>query len=133
MKESNAYIVFYDGDCGLCNRVVQFVLKHEKQELLQFAALQSDYAKSFFAMYNEDPSDLSTFYYFENGKFTKKSTAALHLSKHLKLPWNLGRMFLIIPRFIRDGVYDFIAKRRHKVSNTSCRLLTTQEKKRFLD
>ena len=133
MQFNKKNIIFYDGECGLCNRSVAFVLKHEKEKTILFAAIQSEFTTQFFEKNGWNSPDLSTFYFYENGTLFTKSTAALKLSKHLKFPQSWLRGFFIVPRFIRDWVYDFIAARRRRISKGFCVLPTTEERKRFID
>jgi predicted DCC family thiol-disulfide oxidoreductase YuxK len=125
-------IVFYDGDCGFCNRTVQFILKKNNKKNIKFAALQSETAKKLFSHYNFPEPDLSTFYFFEGEKLTSKSSGALALTKHLVFPYLFFGFFKIIPKRLRDKMYDFIADRRHKLAVGFCALPTEEEKKRFL-
>ena len=122
-------IVFYDGDCGLCNRSVAFVLKYEKNQEIHFAAIQSEFTDRFFNKNNWDKPDLSTVYFYYHGKLYAKSTAALKIGRFLRFPRSLMRCFLIVPKFIRDGVYNFIAKRRKRISNGFCVMPKPGQKK----
>lgn len=128
----NKKIVFYDGDCGLCNKSVQFVLKNEKSADVNFTALQSDFAKQFFIQHNFPEADFCTFYFWSGNQLFQKSSGALKLAKELKFPWNLLQVFIIVPKFIRDYVYEFIAKRRQKISPGFCAMPTIDQKERFL-
>lgn len=125
-------IIFYDGDCGLCNRSVTFVLDHEKSNEISFASIQSDFTKEFFNQQNWEQPDLSTVYFYDNGRLFRKSTAALKIGKYLKFPYSGMRLFLIVPRFIRDGVYNFIAKRRKRIAKGYCVLPKEGDLKRFI-
>ncbi|MBL4861993.1 MAG: DUF393 domain-containing protein [Crocinitomicaceae bacterium] len=133
MIKSNDLIVFYDGDCGFCNRTVAFVLKYDKTKRIQFAAIQTEFTQALFKAKNLPSPDLSTFYFLENENVYQKSTAALRLAKHLKFPRSFLRFFWIVPRFIRDGVYDFIAKRRQRLSNGYCVIPSKEDRERFLE
>ena len=125
-------IIFYDGDCGLCNRSVAYVLKHEKEKTIFFASIQSDFTKQLFQTKGWEEPDLSTVYFLENGRLFKKSTAALKVSKFLKVPKSWMVTFFIVPKFIRDAVYDFIAKRRKKIVKEYCVMPTPDDRVRFL-
>lgn len=125
-------IVFYDGDCGLCNRSVAFVLKHEKAQVIHFAAIQSEFTINIFKKNNWETPDLSTVYFYEKGTLNQKSTAALKIGRYLKAPRSWMIAFLIVPRFIRDGVYNFIAKRRKRISKGYCVMPKPGDKERFL-
>jgi predicted DCC family thiol-disulfide oxidoreductase YuxK len=125
-------IVFYDGDCGFCNKSVQFVLKHEKTQEINFSALQSDFCKTFFEDKSFEKPDLTTFYFYDGENLHQKSTAGLKLLNSLKFPWSLLKIGYLVPRFFRDKLYDFIAKRRHKLNSGFCHIPSMEEKKRFL-
>lgn len=133
MKEMDRKVVFYDGDCGFCNRSVQFILDHEKGDELHFCALQSGIAQDFFQKREFPKPDLSTFYYWDGERLWERSSGALRVSRLLKWPWNWLSVFLIIPRFIRDGVYNAVAARRHKLANAQCALPTPEQRKRFIN
>ena len=124
-------IVFYDGECGFCNRTVQFILNHEKSTVLYFCALQSEKALMLFQQHGQPAPDMSTFYFFDE-RFYSKSTAAIRLSGYLKSPYCLLRLLWVIPRFLRDAVYDFVAKRRQVLAAGFCALPTPEQGKRFI-
>lgn len=130
--ETTKRIIFYDGDCGFCNRSVQFVLDHEKSDVLHFAALQSGFALDFFEEHRLEKADLSTFYFWEDGHMYTKSSGALRLLKYLRFPWTLLRIFLLVPRFIRNAVYDWIAARRQRFAPAQCALPDAAQRRRFL-
>jgi len=132
MFESLGLVVFYDGDCGFCNRSVAFILKKDRTRSIQFAAIQSEFTKNLFSDKGWDQPDLSTFYFYENGNIFEKSTGALKVAKYLKFPSSLMTVFWIIPRFIRDAVYDSIAKRRRNLSRDFCVMPSVDEGKRFI-
>ena len=125
-------IVFYDGDCGFCNRTVAYVIKHENGASIYFCALQSDYSRAFLKELQLPEPDLSTFYFYDGNKMHSKSTAALKLAKRFKFPVNLLQVGWIVPRFIRDYGYDLIAKIRQRLSKGYCFLPSKTEKKRFI-
>jgi predicted DCC family thiol-disulfide oxidoreductase YuxK len=126
-------ILFYDGDCALCNRCVRYVTTHEKNNELFFSSLQSDYAKQLLAKYNYNFSNLSTLVLVLDGKIFYKSDAALNLSKFLKPPYSWALALKIFPRFLRNAVYDIIARNRKKWwKKEFCFLPTLEMKKRFI-
>lgn len=126
------YIVFYDGDCGFCNRTVQFILQNEKTDKIHFTALQSEFTVDFLKKHNFPEPDFSTLYFWSDGKLLQKSTAALEISKQLKRPLSWLPILKIIPRYFRDLLYDFIAKNRKRISKNTCFFPSESEKKRFL-
>lgn len=124
-------VILFDGVCNLCNSTVQFVIKHDTEGKFKFAALQSDYAKE--ALKNNLAS-LSSIVLIDEGEVYTKSTAALRIAKYLNKGLPLLHHFIILPEFIRDGVYDMIAKNRYKWfgQQDSCMIPTPDLKSRFL-
>ena len=125
-------IIFYDGDCGFCNKTVQFVLNHEKNGEIHFCALQSEFAKTFFLQLGIPEMDLSTFYFWDGKKLNSRSTAALKVLDHLRFPYVMGKIGWICPRFMRDGIYNMIARRRMRLAPGFCALPTPAQTARFL-
>ena len=125
-------IVFYDGDCGLCNRSVAYVLKNEKHSEVHFAAIQSEFTMELFSKRGWEKPNLSTVYYLEEERLYVKSSAALNICLNLKFPQISLYTFIIVPRFIRDFVYDRIAKRRKRISKGFCVMPTLDQRKRFI-
>ncbi len=128
----NKPIIFYDGDCGFCNKTVQFILNHEKNSEIHFCALQSEFAKAFFLQLGIPEIDLSTFYFWDTKQMNNRSTAALKVLNYLRFPYQLGKIGWIVPRFIRDGIYSFIANRRTRLAGNFCALPTKEQALRFL-
>jgi predicted DCC family thiol-disulfide oxidoreductase YuxK len=125
-------VVFYDGDCGFCNRVVAFILKNEREPKILFSALQSDFAKEFFKENGATQIDMSTFYFFSNYSLYSKSAGVLALIPFLKWPFKLLNIYRILPICQRDQLYDLIAKRRKKIAGNYCFIPTEEQKRRFL-
>ncbi|MEO9533117.1 MAG: DUF393 domain-containing protein [Crocinitomicaceae bacterium] len=124
-------LVFYDGDCGFCNSSVQFILKKRRKDVY-FVALQSDLGKKILNAHQIE-IQLDTIYFKHKGKIYDRSSAALRICKSLKFPYLLGVCFLIVPKFIRDAIYNSIAKRRHKLNAGYCVIPSENEKKFFLE
>jgi predicted DCC family thiol-disulfide oxidoreductase YuxK len=127
-------IIFFDGVCNLCNGFVQFVINHDPKGYFRFASLQSEEAKPYLKDFKYPADELNSVVLFEKGKFYNKSTAALHIFKKLSGAWPTFFATIIVPRFIRDGVYDFIAANRYRWfgKQESCMLPTPELKQRFL-
>jgi len=107
-------VLLFDGYCNLCSSSVVFIIKREKGDTFRFASLQSDFADKLLqeVSYKDDTPD--SIVLVENDKTYFRSAAALKIAKKLKWPWPLLYAFIIIPPFIRDWIYDVIAKRRYK-------------------
>ena len=106
-------VILYDGDCGFCSRVVIFVAQRDPARKFRFAPLQSPLGKELLHSAGRPTEDLDTVVLLERGRAFTKSTAALMIAGRLQRPWPLARIFLIVPRRIRDWVYDLIARNRH--------------------
>jgi predicted DCC family thiol-disulfide oxidoreductase YuxK len=111
MKSS---VVLFDGVCNLCNGAVQFVIKRDKKDHFKFASLQSDFGQKVLEDNAYSQSEFSSFLLLEDGKLYQKSDAAIRLFSTFSGLWFMVKLFYLIPRFLRDFIYDFIAKRRYK-------------------
>ena len=134
-------IIFYDGVCGLCNQLVQFLLKHDGQGRLRFASLQSDFAAKVLQRHGIDPKDLDTLHVVENydqpsERILQRSNAVLRAWDELGGIWSvLASVSRIIPRPLRDLVYRFVAQNRYRVFGKfdTCMLPDPGQRSRFLD
>lgn len=126
-------IVFYDGDCGFCNRTVSYVLRNDQTKEIFFLKLQSEQSKQLFRQNKWSQPNLSTFYFFENGNLHEKSTGAFAVMRYF--PWYKRgvRIFRLLPTKLTDWVYDFIAKRRSKIFKDYCIVPSKEELARFPD
>ena len=115
-------IVFYDGACPLCSGVVRFLLRHEKNNSMKFAMLQGSFAKEFLYEKGITELNLTTFYLFRNNKLHSKSSAALHLIPFLKWYFLPLGLFWVIPKSMRDLVYDFVARNRYNFFKNVCEI-----------
>ncbi|KUP09132.1 thiol-disulfide oxidoreductase [Bacillus coahuilensis p1.1.43] len=128
-------IILFDGVCNLCDGVVQFVLKHNTREDIYFASLQSEIGKKLYEQHISEPlQKLDTFVYIEKECGYTRSTAALKLAKNLNAPWKALTVFIIVPRSIRDKVYNWVAINRYTWfgKKESCMIPHPKWKKRFL-
>lgn len=127
-------IVFYDGDCGFCNYWVQWILKRDKKDQFLFASLQSDLGQDFLKQRHLNLRDFDTIYLWKpKHYYLKKSDAAIQIAADLSIFYELLKLGKIIPKFIRDGLYDIIAARRKKLMKAFCTLLSDKDKKKFLN
>jgi predicted DCC family thiol-disulfide oxidoreductase YuxK len=127
-------ILLFDGECGFCNASVQFFLKREKNKQMHFAPLESELGKELRQYFEIDPK-IDSIILIKDYSAYIKSCAALRLALYMKGLWPLMSAFLIIPPFLRNKVYDFIARRRMKIAGRveSCELIPVAERVRFLD
>lgn len=130
----NKTILLFDGYCNLCHSSVQFVLKHEKNQELYFTSLQSAVGIELLNYYKIDASKIDSLVLIKKNKAFTKSSAALRLCTYLKGIYTLGSVFLIVPTFIRNYLYDMIAKNRYKWygKQDSCIVPDENLAKRFL-
>ena len=128
-------IVLFDGVCNLCNGAVQFVIRRDRKKQFLFAALQSKTGSALMQQYGFTAGDLSSFILIEQDKAYNQSTGALRVAKKLSGLWPMLYGFIIFPKFIRDGVYGWIAHNRYKWfgKKDACMIPTPELKARFLD
>lgn len=107
-------LILFDGVCNLCNHSILFVIKRDKNKIFKYASLQSDIGKKVISDYHLSDNPLSSFILIENEKLYTKSTAALRVIKKLRGPVKLLYVFIIVPPFIRNLVYDIVAANRYK-------------------
>jgi predicted DCC family thiol-disulfide oxidoreductase YuxK len=133
-KESEPVLLF-DGVCNLCNSSVQFILKHEKYEQLNFAAIQSQAGDRLLTNYKIDPNQTDSVILIKDNQVYTASDAVLTLTQFLKFPFSLGKLLLVIPNPIRDFFYKKLARNRYKWfgKRESCMIPTPQLRKRFLE
>ena len=131
-------ILLFDGECGFCNRTILFFLRNEKKKkneakMMHFAPLQSDEGIAL-RRYFEIDEKIDSLILIKDHSAYIKSCAALRLTPFMKGLWPLMMVFVIVPPFIRNFVYDVIAKRRMRLFGRveSCSLLPEEERKRFL-
>ena len=132
MKEKGP-IVFFDGQCGLCNRTVNWLIRLNRgKDILRFATLQGATAQEFLP--DERIKDLDSMAFLVDGKVYIKSTGILRSGMALGGIFRLGAIGLIIPAFIRDTVYDWIANSRYRWfgKRSTCRIPTSEERSYFL-
>lgn len=128
-------IVFFDGVCNLCNRSVQFIIKRDKQKKLRFASLQGKAGQEMLHRFHLPTNDFHSFVLLEEDRIYTRSTAVLRMLKIIGRGWQLYYGFIIVPRFIRDTVYNWVARNRYKWygKRDECMVPTPELRKRFLD
>jgi predicted DCC family thiol-disulfide oxidoreductase YuxK len=128
-------IILFDGVCNLCESSVQMVLKNDPEGYFHFASLQGPVGQQLLQQYQLQGNDMKSFVLIEDGKAYTRSTAALRVTRKMKMPWRLLSPLIILPAFIRNAVYDFIAANRYRWfgEKTECWMPRPEWKKRFLD
>lgn len=130
----NSKIIFFDGECNLCNRSVQFIIKRDSKGVFKFASQASEIGEKLIKQYRI-PGQIDSIILVDENRIYLESDAVLRICKDLDGLWKLLSIFLIIPKRIRNMIYQVVAKNRHKwFSNneSSCMLPSPDMKKRFL-
>jgi predicted DCC family thiol-disulfide oxidoreductase YuxK len=134
-------ILLYDGVCGLCNRLVKFILRRDRNATFRFASLQSALAARILTRHGADPSDLDTVYVVVNHELPdehllSRSDAILFVLKQLGGFWHPAASLLqLLPKPFCDAAYNVVARHRYLIFGHSetCILPTPQDRSRFLD
>jgi predicted DCC family thiol-disulfide oxidoreductase YuxK len=137
--ESNP-IVLYDGVCGLCNRLTQFILKHDIHDRFLFASLQSDLAVRLLKRHGADAHDLDTVYVAidydqPEERLLARSDAILYIGTQLGGIWSLSKAGRLLPKVFRDALYKIVARNRYRVFGKyeTCLLPEPKHRNKFLD
>ena len=127
-------VILFDGACNLCNGAVNFVIKRDKAKAFKFAALQSNIGQQILDAQNLPADAFESFILIEKNYCYSKSTAALKVCRYLSGLWPLLYGFIIVPGFIRDGIYKWIAGNRYRWFGRTDRCMIPSDyiKNRFL-
>ncbi len=128
------HLVIFDGICNLCNGSVQFLIKRDRKKKFSFTTYQSRAGQDTLKQHGFPSANGSTVVYVKNGVPYLKSKAVLEIIRDLGCCWNLLYILIIIPPFIRDFMYNFIAKKRYIIfgKRESCMVPTSEIMDRFL-
>ncbi|MFZ6009188.1 MAG: thiol-disulfide oxidoreductase DCC family protein [Bacteroidota bacterium] len=129
-------VILFDGVCNLCNGAVQFILRRDRKKNFKFASLQSSFGQQQLKKFGLDTNKLHSIIVLDaEGRFYEKSDAALFIAKHLSGLWPTLSFFKIVPRFIRNAIYDLIARNRYRLfgKKDQCMIPTPELKSRFID
>lgn len=133
-------IVLYDGVCGLCNRFVQFLLRHDKHDRFRFAPLQSEFAASLLKKYGINAANLDSVsvvadYGLATEKAFTKSDAVLRATWELGGKWRTGEIGRLLPRAVRDWLYDRVARNRYQMfgKHETCPIPLPEQREKFID
>ena len=132
-------VLLYDGTCGFCAESVQLVLRHDRRGTLQFAALDSAFGRGVLARHPEIGQVDSVVWYDpahggSSERVLTRSAAALRVARYLGGPWRFAEVAAVIPRFLRDSLYDLVARHRHSLvpGGPQCLVPTPDQRARFL-
>jgi predicted DCC family thiol-disulfide oxidoreductase YuxK len=134
------HLILYDGVCGLCSRLLQFLLRHDHRRAFSFASLQSDTGKAIISRCGGNPDELTTFYVLADfrtpdARIFGKSAAALFVAGELGWPWKVLRLAGVLPSRLLDRVYDVIARSRYRVFGRyeQCLMPRPEFRSRFIE
>ena len=137
--ESNP-IVLYDGVCGLCNHLVQFLLKHDTHDRFRFAPLQSEFADNLLSRHGANAHDLDTVYVVKDyglagENLLTRSDAVVYMLTQLCGVWKLAAAGQVLPRAVRDAAYQVVVRNRYRVfgKHESCILPNPEHRDKFLE
>jgi predicted DCC family thiol-disulfide oxidoreductase YuxK len=127
-------VVLFDGVCNFCNRWVNFAIRHDKKGRLRFATLQSDYARKLLESHHVAPENNSSVILLDNGNIYTRSGAVLRITRYLDGGWKIFYGLSIIPRFVRDPLYNWVARKRYAWfgKRDTCMIPTASQKERFI-
>lgn len=128
-------IVLFDGVCNLCNRAVDFALRRDPHGRLKFASQQSDAGLALMAKAGVDADTGASIVAVEGDIAYMESRAVLEIARQLRKPWPMLYGLIIIPPFLRDALYRWIARHRYRWfgKREHCRMPTEAEAQRFLE
>ncbi len=131
----NKQVILFDGVCNLCNSSIQFIIKRDKKNKFLFASLQSKYAKENLPDGLTNESALQSIILKDGDHLKVRSTAALYIAKQLSGIWPLLFGFIVLPKFLRDGIYNLIARNRYKWfgKKDRCMIPAPELKSKFID
>ena len=128
-------IILFDGVCNFCSNSVKFVIDRNSQSNLKFCQLQSARGKQLLAEYGQDDLEMTSMVLIANDKIYVKSSAALKVSVYMDKPWPLLTIFILVPKWIRNRVYDWFGNNRYNWfgKKESCWIPDDEINKRFID
>lgn len=132
--ETDHPIILFDGVCNLCEGFVTAVIERDPDAQFRFAPLQSSVADSLLEPWDIDPDGLESVVLIDNGRLYRKSDAVIQVARRLGFPHSLLGPTRILPRILRDFVYDFVADRRYGWfgKKDQCMMPTPDIQSRFL-
>jgi predicted DCC family thiol-disulfide oxidoreductase YuxK len=135
-----AHLILYDGVCGLCSRLVEFILKHDHRGVFTFASLQSATGRAIVERCAGNPDELTSFYVLANyrtghARMFSRSSSALFVARELGWPWKVAVLMRVLPTAILDRVYDVVAQSRYRIfgRHEQCLAPRPEFRSRFLE
>lgn len=127
-------ILLFDGVCNLCNGFVQFIILRDPKAIFRFAALQSEVGQQLLQTAQMPTQEINTVVLYESGKFYTHSDVGLRVARHLGGWWTLFIILKIIPKLLRDRIYNWVARNRYRWfgKQESCMIPKPELKARFL-
>lgn len=135
MSADTRNIVVFDGVCNLCTHSVAFILAHERDQAIRFAAAQSAAGQKLLREFGIASQDMVSVVYVKGDTAYLRSDAALAIAGHLRMPWRMLRILLIVPRWLRDLAYDLLARDRYRWfgQHDTCPMPSPELRSRFVE
>lgn len=137
---AGAHLILYDGVCGLCSRLLQFLLRHDRRRVFSFASLQSAVGRSIVERSGGNPAELTSFYVVADyrtaaSRVFTRSDAVLFVAGALGWPWKAAQVMRFVPSAIRDRAYDVVVRNRYRVFGRfdQCLVPSPEFRRRFID
>lgn len=128
-------VILFDGVCNLCNRSVQFIINRDPSGIFRFAPLQSETGKNLLSKFDLPNDKLDSIILVENNEYYLRSTAALKILRRLGTLWKIVYVFMLVPRPVRDYIYDIVARNRYEWygKRAECMIPSSDIESRFLE
>lgn len=135
VEPQNNDIVLFDGVCNLCSGSVLFIIQHDRKRVFKFASLQASFSQQQLDKFKVDKNLLHSLILVRGNQIFERSDAALEIARQLSGGWPILYIFKILPRFLRDGIYNLIARNRYRLfgKKEECWIPTPELKERFLE
>jgi predicted DCC family thiol-disulfide oxidoreductase YuxK len=127
-------IILFDGVCNLCNGAINFIIARDPKNRYKFAALESEVGQKLLATHEINPDEIDSIVLIRNNNAYVKAGAAIRIAQYMSGGWPIFYAFRIIPGFLSNVIYDFIAKNRYRWfgKKDSCMIPTPELKSKFL-
>ena len=128
-------VILFDGVCNLCNGSILFILNRDPSGIFRFAPLQSETGKNLLSKFDLPNDNLDSIILVENNEYYLRSTAALKILQRLGALWKIVYVFMLVPRPVRDYIYDIVARNRYKWygKRAECMIPSSDIESRFLE